>query len=62
MTEWEKMCAGRLYDAGCEALAAARTACKDLCHAYNLCLPSDTARRRGSFCAPLLARWWARRS
>lgn len=46
MTEREKAAAGFLYDANYdEELARQRAECKDKCHRYNLCLPSDTAQQ-----------------
>ena len=46
MTESEKAAAGFLYDANYdEELARQRAECKDKCHRYNLCLPSDTAQQ-----------------
>lgn len=47
MTEKEKMLAGKLYDANYDAqLQCEREEAKDLCHRYNLLLPSDEAGRR----------------
>ena len=46
MTEREKAAAGFLYDANYdEELARQRAECKDKCHRYNLCLPSDMAQQ-----------------
>jgi len=46
VTEREKAAAGFLYDANYdEELARQRAECKDKCHRYNLCLPSDTAQQ-----------------
>ena len=46
MTEREKAAAGFLYDANYdEELARQLAECKDKCHRYNLCLPSDTAQQ-----------------
>ena len=46
MTEREKAAAGFLYDANYdEELARQRAECKDKCHHYNLCLPSDMAQQ-----------------
>ena len=46
MTESEKAAAGLLYDANYdEELVRKRAECKDKCHRYNLCLPSDTAQQ-----------------
>lgn len=46
-TEKEKCMAGELYDANHDAqLVAERTACKDLCHEYNLMRPSCTGQRQ----------------
>ena len=46
MTEREKAAVGFLYDANYdEELARQRAECKDKCHRYNLCLPSDTAQQ-----------------
>lgn len=43
MTEREKAAAGYLYDANYDqTLLKERDRCKDLCHAFNACLPSDT--------------------
>lgn len=43
MTEEEKALAGYLYDANYDkTLEKKRNQCKDLCHAFNTCLPSDT--------------------
>ena len=45
-SEKEKCQAGELYDANNDAqLIAERTACKDLCHEYNLMMPSNTDQR-----------------
>lgn len=42
MTEREKAAAGYLYDANYDQeLQEERNRCKDLCHAFNACLPSD---------------------
>lgn len=42
MTEREKAAAGYLYDANYDReLQEERNRCKDLCHAFNGCLPSD---------------------
>lgn len=47
MTEKEKMLAGMIYDAnGDRDLISERTKCKDLCHEYNLLLPSDIYMQR----------------
>ncbi len=46
MTEREKAKAGYLYDANYdEALINERTLCKDLCHEFNLCKPSETEKK-----------------
>lgn len=45
-TEKEKCQAGELYDANYDAeLIAERIRCKDLCHKYNMLLPSDLEAR-----------------
>ncbi len=45
-TEKEKMLAGELYDANYNSeLIAERQRCKDLCHEYNMIIPSHTAER-----------------
>ena len=47
MTEKEKMRSRMLYDANFDAaLLAERMRAKDLCHAFNLLRPSDTAAQR----------------
>lgn len=47
MTEQEKAAAGYLYDANYDrALLEERNRCKDLCHAFNSCLPSDTENQQ----------------
>lgn len=47
MTEKEKMLAGMIYDANNdEDLINERTSCKDLCHEYNLLLPSNIKKQR----------------
>ncbi|MCL2011387.1 MAG: sugar O-acetyltransferase [Cystobacterineae bacterium] len=47
MTEKEKMLAGMLYDANYDKeLADERLRCKDLCHEYNLLLPSNIEKQR----------------
>lgn len=47
MTEWEKAQEGYLYDANNDGdLAAARMRCAELCHAFNLCRPSDREGQR----------------
>lgn len=45
MTEAEKCFAGLWYDTGYEGREEAHLACADLCHEYNLTLPSDMKRR-----------------
>lgn len=45
-TEKEKMLAGELYDANYNSeLIAERQRCKDLCHEYNMTVPSQTEKR-----------------
>lgn len=45
-TEKEKMLAGELYDANYNReLIAERKRCKDLCHEYNMTVPSQTGKR-----------------
>ena len=45
-TEKEKMLAGELYDANYNReLIAERQRCKDLCHEYNMTVPSQTEKR-----------------
>lgn len=47
MTEKEKCLSGQLYDAnGNPELIAERMKCKDLCHRYNLLLPSCIEERK----------------
>lgn len=47
MTEKEKCRAGLLYDANYDKnLEGERNRCKDLCHAFNSCLPSQQEKRR----------------
>ena len=47
MTEKEKMLAGVIYDANYdECLLIERAKCKDLCHEYNLLMPSNVDRQR----------------
>ncbi|MBD5155979.1 MAG: sugar O-acetyltransferase [Oscillibacter sp.] len=46
MTEREKATLGYLYDANYDAqLLEERRHCKDLCHEFNLCKPSDVSRQ-----------------
>ncbi|MBQ6902909.1 MAG: sugar O-acetyltransferase, partial [Lachnospiraceae bacterium] len=45
MTEKEKMNSRQLYIAETEELICERNRAKDLCHAYNALLPSDTSSR-----------------
>lgn len=46
MTEREKAASGYLYDANYDAqLLEERKRCKDLCHEFNLCKPSDVGRQ-----------------
>lgn len=46
VTEKEKCLKGELYDAcGDEELAGERSACRRLCHDYNMLPPGDTERR-----------------
>ena len=45
MTEKEKMSSRQLYIAETEELIGERNRAKDLCHAYNALLPSDTSSR-----------------
>jgi len=47
MTEKEKMLAGIIYDANYDKdLINERTLCKDLCHEYNLLLPSNIEKQQ----------------
>lgn len=46
MTEKEKMQKKMLYDANARELQLEREKAKDLCHEYNLLLPSDEKRQR----------------
>ena len=41
MTEWEKMLAGKLYDAGDPYVCEMRMRCRKLLYAYNNCPPDD---------------------
>lgn len=45
MTEWERMVSGQLYNAGDEALCAARDRAKRLTWRYNQMDPTDWAGR-----------------
>ena len=48
MTEKEKMLVGLVYDANNDCdLVSERARCKDLCHEFNLLLPSDIEGQRG---------------
>ncbi|MFV3013111.1 sugar O-acetyltransferase [Clostridium botulinum] len=47
MTEKEKAMAGYLYDANYDkSLVQERMNCKDLCHQFNLCMPSDIEKQQ----------------
>lgn len=47
MTEREKAQQGYLYDANYDKeIVEERTRCADLCYEFNLCRPSDTAKRQ----------------
>lgn len=47
MTEKEKMMLGYLYDAGSDKdLAKEREVCKDMCHNFNACMPSDVKKQQ----------------